>query len=123
MDLTKKLPLFCITGASCAGKSTLCNVLLQREQDYIVLESDILWHEFYNTPQDDYHLYRTIWLNMCANISQIGLPCVLCGCCTPQQLEYLEERRLFTQIYYLAVVCDDDTMRQRIEKRKVTDPE
>ena len=37
MKPTKKMPLFSITGASCAGKSTVCNELLKNEKDYIVL--------------------------------------------------------------------------------------
>ena len=45
MRPTKKLPLFVVSGASGVGKSTLCEILFQREREYIVLESDILWHE------------------------------------------------------------------------------
>ncbi len=124
MTPTKKSPLFLVTGASCAGKSTACDELFKLEKNYIVLESDILWNDFYNTPRDDYKRYRTVWLNLCANISQIGLPCVVCGCCTPKQFEYLNERSLFTEIHYLAVVCDDDTMLKRItEGRKISDDE
>lgn len=120
---TKKLPLFWVTGASCVGKSTACGELFAKETDYIVIESDILWNTFYDTPQDDYKQYRTVWLNLCAAISQIGLPCVICGCCTPKQLEYLRERDLFTQIHYLAVVCEEEVLRHRMtEGRKVTDP-
>lgn len=122
MELVRKQPLFCITGASCVGKSTACNLLMQQEKDYIVLESDLLWSEQYNTPEDDYRAYRTIWLNLCANISQIGLPCVLCGCCTPKQFERLAQRELFTRIDYLAIVCDDEAMLARMQKgRGVTD--
>lgn len=53
MRLTKKQPLFIITGASCVGKSTLCNELFMNEKEYIVMESDLLWNEIYNTPGDD----------------------------------------------------------------------
>lgn len=54
MKPTRKLPLFIISGASGVGKSTLSELLFQRERDYIVLESDIIWNEFYNTPEDNY---------------------------------------------------------------------
>lgn len=37
MRLTNKLPLFIVTGASCVGKSTLCNELLINEKEYIVI--------------------------------------------------------------------------------------
>ena len=54
MKPTNKQPLFIITGASCVGKSTLCEQLFLHEKDYIVMESDLLWNDMYNTPEDDY---------------------------------------------------------------------
>ena len=63
-----------------------------------------------------------MWMKLCANISQIGKPCVVCGACTPKQFESLPERELFSEMYYLAIVCDDETMMQRMTVgRKVTD--
>lgn len=122
MKPTRIQPLFIVTGASGIGKSTACECLFAREKDYIVLESDVCWHEAYNTPQDQYRAYRKMWLRQCAQISQIGLPCVLCGCNMPEQLEDLEERALFTNIYYLAIVGDDACMRRRLTQgRGVTD--
>ena len=121
MTPDKKLPLFVVTGASCAGKTTACEILFHREKNYIVMESDILWNSFYDTPQDGYSLYRHTWMELCANISQCGLPCILCGCGTPEQFEPRPERALFSDIHYLAIVCDDATMLQRLERRGVTD--
>ena len=107
MKLTNKQPLFIVTGASCVGKSTLCNEMLINEKEYIVMESDLLWNDIYNTPEDDYFEYNRLWLRVCGNIAQAGKPVVLCGCKVPKQLENLPERELFTHTYYLAVVCDD----------------
>ncbi len=36
MNPTKKQQLFIITGASCVGKSTLCEQLFLKEKEYIV---------------------------------------------------------------------------------------
>ena len=122
MKPTRRLPLFIVSGASCAGKSTTCEVLFRNETDYVVLESDIIWNSCYNTPQDDYRAYRAVQLNLCANIAQAGKPVLLCGCVTPKQLESLPERALFTQIHYLAVVCADETMAERMQTgRKIKD--
>ncbi len=122
MKPNKKLPLFIITGASGVGKSTTSEILFQNETDYIVLESDLLWHEMYNTPDDNYRQYRKLWLNVCANISQIGKPVVLCGCVTPEQFNVCEERNLFTEIHYLAIVCDDENLEKRMKYgRKIND--
>ncbi len=122
MNPTKKSQLFIITGASGVGKSALCEVLFKDESRYIVLESDLLWNSFFDTPEDNYLLYRRTWLNICANISQIGLPVVLCGCVTPEQMELLPEREQFTDIYYAAAVCDSDCLKTRLTKgRNITD--
>ena len=122
MEANKKMPLFIITGASGVGKSTPCEILFQNETEYIVMESDLLWHDIYNTPKDNYRKYRELWLNVCANISQIGKPVVLCGCATPEQFNECTEKALFTEIYYLAIVCDDDILENRMKNgRKIND--
>lgn len=122
MNPTNKQPLFIITGASCVGKSTTCNILFQQEKDYIVMERDLLWNEIYNKPDDNYNDYCRLWMRVAANIAQIGKPVVLCGCAIPEQFETQLERDYFTEIYYLAIVCDDNSIEQRIcVERKVTD--
>ena len=122
MRSTKRLPLFIVSGASGVGKSTLCEILFQRERDYIVLESDILWHDVYNTPEDDYRRYRQTQMTLCANVAQIGMPVVLCGCATPKQFEPLAQREFFTDIHYLSIVCDEEQLRRQLRKgRKIKD--
>lgn len=114
MTPTKKQPLFIITGASGVGKSTLCEELFKNEKDYIVMESDLLWNDVYNTPDDDYCEYRRVWMRVCANISQIGKPVVVCGCAVPKQFENQPEREYFTDIHYLAAVCSDECLENRM---------
>lgn len=122
MTPSKKQPLFIISGASCAGKSTMCEQLFKDEKNYIVMESDLLWNNIYNTHEDDYNTYRKLWMRVCANISQIGLPVVLCGSAVPKQFESKIERSLFTEIYYLAIVCDDEVLEHRMRNgRRVMD--
>jgi len=41
----------------------------------------------------------------------------LVGSALPEQFENCPERRYFTHIHYLAVVCDDDTLVQRLRAR------
>ena len=124
MTPTKRLPLFVVTGASCVGKSTACEILFQKETDYVVLESDVIWNNVYNTPEDDYRAYRAVQLNLCANVAQAGKPAVLCGCATPQQYATLPERKLFTAVHFISIVCDDKTMEHRLRKgRKIKSEE
>ena len=60
---------------------------------------------------------------LCANISQCGKPVVLCGCATPDQFENLPERDLFTEIHYLAVVCSDEALEDRMKNGRGIDEE
>ena len=123
MRPTRKMPLFIVSGASGVGKSAACEWLFHREKDYIVLESDIWWTERFNTPNDNYREYRDRWMRLCASVSQIGLPCVLCGCATPEQFEGLDARELFSEIHYLAVVCDDAALEDRLRRGRGVDDE
>ena len=116
MKPDKKFPLFIVSGASGVGKSTMCEILFKKETDYIVLESDILWQEVFNTPQDNYRNFREVWMTMCANVSQIGMPVVLCGCGIPEQFEICDAREYFTQIHYLAVVCETPILGKRMRE-------
>lgn len=68
MKPTKKQPLFIITGASCAGKSTMCEELFRKETDCIVIESDLLWNNIFNPPDNDYCEYRRLWMRTLARM-------------------------------------------------------
>jgi hypothetical protein len=94
----------------------MSGILFREEKTYLVLESDLLWNDIYNTPDDDYRNYRELWLRLCSNISQIGMPVVLCGCAVPKQFEMCNGRRSFSSIYYLAVVSDDDVLEERMRR-------
>lgn len=123
MQPFKQLPLFIITGASGVGKSTMSIELYKKEVDYIVLESDILWFDFFNIFEDNYKTYRENWLRLCKNVSQAGKPVVLCGCSVPEQFENCVERRYFSKIHYLACVCDSDLLEKRLRHGRNVDDE
>jgi hypothetical protein len=114
----KRLPLFVITGASCTGKTTVGLHLPDRlQQECVCLESDILWRDEFNKPEDDYRDYRNLWLRMAKNISQSGRPVVLIGSSTPGQFEACSEARYFSRIHYLALVCQDQELERRLTSR------
>ncbi len=115
MEPTKKNKLFIVTGASGIGKSSACEVLFRNEKDYMVMESDLLWSDVFNTPEDNYRAYRELWLRVCSNISQIGMPVVLCGCATPEQFEVCEARKYFSSLIYIAVVADKNELIKRMK--------
>lgn len=117
LQTVKKPPLFVLSGASGAGKSTLAAELYLKNPDIISMESDILWDSRYTEMQDNYRTYREMWLRVCHNISQNGTPVMLCGCALPEQFECCDERRYFSDIHYLAVVCDDEVLEGRLRAR------
>jgi len=112
-------PLLIISGASGTGKSTVCNRLVGHYQDAVLLDSDILWRDAFNNPKDNYRDYFETWLRVSKNITQSGRPVVLfgAGLGVPENLEGCIERRYFSSIRYLALVCSDDILCERLEQR------
>ncbi len=95
----------------------MCSRLVGRTSDVIPLESDILWRRGFDSPDDDYHEYRNLWLRLCKNISQAGRPVLLCGSVSPGQYESCVEYRYFARIHYLALTCEDQVLAARLRTR------
>jgi gluconate kinase len=112
-----QLPLFILTGSSATGKSTICLELATRLSDCVCIECDILWRPEFATPEDDYHGLRDLCLRVAKNVGQAGHPVLLCGSATPEQYENCPERRYFGTTHYLALICDDDELIQRLQSR------
>jgi len=112
-----RLPLFVLTGASGVGKTATCLALAAKTTNFVVMESDILWRKEFNQADTGYRDYRETWLRVCKNISQAGKPVILCGAGIPAQFEECVERRYFSDIHYLALVCDDEVLASRLRNR------
>lgn len=68
-------PLYIVTGASGVGKSALCREMAKIQSGYIVLDSDLLWDEIYNTPEDGYRRYRETLDDSLRRDIRRGTPC------------------------------------------------
>lgn len=113
-----RLPLYCVTGPSGTGKSTVARHLTQALADrFVVLEQDVLWQAGLRDDSADHRVFRSAWLRMAAMIHQNGRPVVLCGTVVPAELEPLPERALFARIHYLSLTCDPDVLAQRLRAR------
>jgi hypothetical protein len=116
-----QLPLLVVSGASASGKTSVCRSLLGRLNRAVLLDSDILWQPAFNTPENHYREFFEIWLRMCKNINQSGSPVVLfgAGMGVPDNIEPCIERRYFSSVEYLALVCDDEELGYRLLERPV----
>jgi broad-specificity NMP kinase len=114
-----RLPLLVVGGASGAGKSAVCRRLIGTLSDVVLLDGDILWRDAFNTPEDNYRDFFETWLRLAKNISQSGRPVVLfnAGMAVPGNVEPCVERRYFSAVHYLALVCDDDLLAERLRQR------
>lgn len=117
----RQLPLLIVTGASGAGKSTVCQHLTGKVTQAVLLDLDILWRPEFDSPETNYREYFELWLRLCKNISQSGRPVVLfgAGAGVPENIKDCIERRYFSNVHYLALVCSDSTLSERLQARPV----
>lgn len=112
-----QLPLFFITGPSGAGKSTLSLHLPAALPECVTLDTDMLLGALPMSKEKEYRDYQNYWLHIANNVGQSGRPVVLCGSTMPDRVEPCLQRRYFSATYYLALVCDDDVLAERLKQR------
>jgi hypothetical protein len=106
-----RLPLFQVTGASGAGKSWVCRDLPRALPECVVLDQDILLSGL------PWEQHRRNWLRVAMNIHQGGRSTVLVATQLPDHYEQLPERAWFSDIHYLALVCDAEKIAERLRQR------
>lgn len=112
------LPLLIICGPSAAGKSTIANLLAGTIEELVVLDADILWRAEFNKPENQYRDFFETWLRMAKNINQSGRPLLLFNAgAIPSNIEPCIERRYLSQVHYLALTCNDETLVKRLQAR------
>ena len=110
--------LLIVSGASGAGKSAVRQLLVGTLSEVVMLESDLLWRPEFDRP-DRYRDFFETWLRVCKGISQSGRPVVIfgAGLGVPENMEPCVERRYFSDLHYLALVCEDEVLAERLRKR------
>lgn len=109
-------PLFVVGGASGTGKSTILNKVGRRVLPVLPLDGDILWDERFRDRVDQ---YVDVVLRLAKNIGMAGKPVMVfaAGLVVPENLETSVERRYFSTIHRLALVCDDHELTTRLRAR------
>jgi chloramphenicol 3-O-phosphotransferase len=112
-------PLLFLTGASGAGKTTLYRQLVGRVPEAVLIDADLLWsvNPAHDDPASGYRAFRALILHLAERLAANGRPVLVEGTCTPDQYETLGERWYFSKTAYLAVVCEDETLRRRLAAR------
>lgn len=106
-----RLPLFQVTGASGAGKTRVCRDLPSVLPECVILDQDILLSGL------PWEQHRRNWLRVAMNIHQGGRSVVFVATQLPEHYESLPERAWFSEIHYVALVCDDEMLAERLRQR------
>jgi hypothetical protein len=112
-------PLLFLTGASGSGKTTLYEDLVGNVSEALLIDADLLWgvNPNHDLPATGYRDFRGLLLHLAERLARNGQPVLIEGSCMPEQYEALGERWYFSKTAYIATVCSDDELEQRLRAR------
>jgi broad-specificity NMP kinase len=115
-----RFQLFVVTGANGTGKSSLCPHLRELLPDCVVFEGDVIpitWSldEWSERKAE----YRNTCLSVALEIARNDLPVIFVSTADPDEFEASPIRSQFHHIHYLALVCDEEVIEQRLRSRPV----
>lgn len=118
----QSMPLFILTGCSGVGKTTTAIEIMRRKVDFVVLDADIFTcFVNWNDEESCNDGVETI-VNISKDIMQSGRPVLWtkAGCLGRFPKAY--NSRYFSEINCLALVCDEEALRKRMQEgRGITD--
>lgn len=106
------LPLYVLTGPSGTGKTAVIPFLRSLVPEWEIFETDILWDS-----GGDWQTAKCNWLRIVHSIAQSNRRTLLCGTILPEDLAACEHLASFPACHYAALVCEEQTLRQRLETR------
>lgn len=115
--MEQKSPLFIVTGASGAGKTTVLTELQTLLPACNVFDVDSL----HRIVGDDWIKIKKIWLRVARGSALGGRRTILCGTIMPWDIKDSEDFAFFSHIYYVSLHCSDECRQQRLRARKWSD--
>ncbi len=114
--MEKKMPIiFVVSGAFCVGKTTVSKILIERNYgNYIVLNGSLC---SIMTFPGVISGCRKTWVDICCCIAaQTNLPVVFYDDLYPDAFDGIEKEK-HDLMRFVALVCDKENMRNRVEKK------
>jgi hypothetical protein len=112
-DQLPNFPLFVVTGASAAGKTTMTELLRSRLPGCEVFDSDAILQ----VAALGWDVWRSTWLRLAHAVALNGRVTVLCGSLLPSQLEALPTRKIIGPIHFCTLDCPDAVLAERLRAR------
>ena len=114
-----KLPLFILNDQGTCDFSDIAKMLYNRSKQYLVVNGN----SFCNSAFDTAYL-RNEWLKVCFEICEkISIPIIVNASLTPDNLENLENAKLFSHIYYISTVSNNELFDQRYDELNIQNPD
>jgi predicted kinase len=111
-------PLLYLTGPSGAGKTTVYEALVGTMAEVVLFDADVVWGVAdFNEPDTQYQRFYQLVLHLAARVARNGRPVVVEGTTIPDNIRRCGEHALFSEIGYLALVCDDAELEARLRAR------
>jgi len=114
VEARRFFPLFIVTGPSGGGKTAVVPELQRLLPAWEVFETDILWDS-----GNDWNMIKANWLRIADSLAQRphGRPTILCGTMQPEDIVNSGLASHFSTIYWLALVCSTELLRERLRAR------
>lgn len=117
-----KKPLYILTGCSGIGKTTMAKELQKITKDFVILDADMFYNIMPHETDDDYYDQVEQVESLSKNIMQCGKSVVWTMAGNIDKLPRTYNSRFFSDIYVLALVCEEQSLRTRMrEGRRITD--
>lgn len=118
----RTLPLFILTGCSGVGKTTTAQCIQQKKVDFVVLDADIFYGRMELNSEEGYWKRVELVEQLTMNIMQSGRPVLWTMAGNLDLLPKVYCRRFFLEVKCLALTCEEELLRKRMnEGRGITD--